>query len=116
IRARSDCGLRQEVVNAQPVILRTAQIQKAPGRAIEERDLTLRVQYNHAIRQPRRRALDLPHELDEALLVIALAPVQPHDLRDHLAPDAAEFRRIGKAAMAHPPVETEEIGELPEHA
>src|SRR5262249_37853277 len=48
------------------------------------------------------------------LFVISLAPVEPHDLRHHLAPDAAELRRIGKAAMAHPPVEPEQIGELPD--
>src|SRR5262249_14765415 len=81
--------------------------------AIEPGDLALAVEDHDAIRQRRRRTLDLPHELHEPLLVITLAPVKPHDLRDHLAPHAAELRRIGEAAVAHPPVEPEQMDELP---
>jgi hypothetical protein len=39
--------------------------------------------------------------------------VQANHLRHHFAPDAAQIRRVRVAAMAYPPVEAKQIGELP---
>ena len=83
------------------------------GHAVEPDDLALRVEDHHAIGQRRCRALQLAHELHEALLVEALAPVQAHDLRDDLAPHAADVGRIGEAAVAHPPLQAKQLGEHP---
>src|SRR6185437_2692954 len=45
--------------------------------------------------------------------VKTLAAVQTHNLRDDLAPDAANVRSVGITSMAQPPFEAEKIGKLP---
>src|SRR6185312_3758175 len=102
-----------QVLDPQSQVCRAAQIEKPARHAVEPDDLPLRFENYHSIGQRRRRALQLAHELHEALLVEALAPVQAHDLRDDLAPDAADVGRIGETAVTQPPFDPEQHGELP---
>ncbi len=43
-----------------------------------------------------------------------LAPVQADELRYDIAPDAADVRRIGVAAVTQPPVRAEQIDQVPD--
>ncbi len=52
--------------------------------------------------------------MHEALLVEALAPVQADELRYDVAPNTADVRRIGIAAMTQPPVRAEQVNQVPD--
>src|SRR5205085_1727246 len=80
---------------------------------IEPDELALGVENHDPVRQRGRGVLQLAHELHEALLVEAFAPVQAHDLGNDLAPHAADIGRVRVAAVAQPPLQAEKVGELP---
>ncbi len=103
----------QQILDSKTEIGRAAQIKEAAGHAVEPDDLALRVQNDDAIGQGRGGTLQLSHELHETLLVEALAPMQTNNLGDDFTEDTAHIRRIGIAAMAQPPLETKQVGQLP---
>src|SRR6185312_8436051 len=105
--------LAQQVLDAQAQVPGATQVEEPARHAVEPDDLALRIENDHAVGERGRRALELAHEPHEALLVKALAPMQAHDLRDDLPPDAADLRRHGEAAMSYPPFHPEEHDELP---
>jgi len=113
IQVAEEFGLAHQVVDAQPQVGGPAQEQQLAGHAVEPDDLAQIIEDDDAIGQRGRGALDLPEQLHEALLVEALAPMQPHDLGDDLAPGAADIGRFGKAAVPDPPLDPEQGDELP---
>jgi hypothetical protein len=102
-----------EIVDAQPEIRATRQVQHLAGLAVEPDDLALRVEHDHAIRHGRRGPAQLPEQPREPLLVETLATVQADDLRDDVAPEPHRIRRIRDAAVPEPELQLAELPEVP---
>ena len=103
----------QQVFDSQAQVGRAAQVEQTCGHPVEPDDFALCIENDDAIRQRSGRALQLAHELHEALLMETLAPMQTNDLRNDLAKHAADIGRIGEAAVAQPPFQAKQVDELP---
>ena len=102
---------------------RDAEVHLAPqsqalgGHPVEPEDFAVFRQQHDAVRKRGAQPPELAELLRDAPLVELLAPVDPVDDRNHVAPDAADVRRIFVCAMLEPALHAEQVDELPgEHA
>ena len=89
------------------------QAQEVRGRAVEPADLASFRQQHGAVGQRGGQPPELAELLHDAALVELLAAIDAIDDRDHVAPDAADFRRVLVRAVPQPPLEAEQVDELP---
>ena len=108
-----ELGRTDQVVDAQADVDGALEPEEPARRAVEPDDLALAGQDDDAVRQRGRGLAQLAEQLHELLFVIALAPVQPHDLRDDVAPDAANGRRLELRAATQPAVQAIQVRQLP---
>src|ERR1700683_3245061 len=105
--------LAQQILNAHAEVPGAAQVQQACPHTVEPHDFALRVENDDAVGQGRRGALQLAHQLHEALFVKALAAVQADNLRDDLTPDSADVGRVGVVTVAQPPFQAKQVRQHP---
>jgi len=79
------------------------------GLAVEPDDLVLAAEDDDAVGQRRGGTPQLAEDLHQPLLVELLAPMQPHDLSDDVAPDPADDGRIELRAQPQPAVQSIEV-------
>ncbi len=103
-----------QVVDPQAIVHLALEIQPAARGAVEPEYLAVGAEQDRAVRHRGRHAAELAQQRERATLVIHLAPVQPVDDRDDLAPQAAEVRRGSRGARAQPAVEAQKIDTVPE--
>ena len=105
--------MAHQVVDAQAQVRAPRQIEQLAGLAIEPDDLALRIEHDHAIGHGRGGTPQFAEQPRELFLVKALATVQAHHLRHHVAPQPHRIRRIGDAAVLQPEIQRAQLPEIP---